>query len=189
VRRLRDSSIIIEVVMIMWVAIAVVALLVVVLGIAAAKPNEFRIQRTARINAAPDRIFPNIADFHRWADWSPYEKMDTAMSKTHSGAASGPGSIYEWEGNNKVGKGRMEILEASAPTKVTVKLDFMKPFVAHNTAEFRLEPQGASTDVTWAMYGARPYVVKVMSIFFNMDELVGKDFESGLANLKTVAER
>jgi hypothetical protein len=175
--------------MVMWIALVLVALLVVVLGIAAAKPNTFRIQRTTRINAAPDRIYPNIADFRRWEAWSPYEKLDAAMTKTHSGAANGPGAIYEWDGNDKVGKGRMEIMEASAPRKVTVKLDFMKPFVAHNTAEFSLEPTGGSTDVTWAMYGPSPYVTKVMSVFINLDKMVGKDFESGLANLKALAER
>ena len=171
------------------IALVVIALLIMVLGIAAARPHEFRVQRTTRINAAPGRIFPNIADFHRWAAWSPYEKLDATMSKTHSGAASGPGAIYEWEGNNKVGKGRMEIMDASAPTSVRVKLDFMKPFVAHNTAEFRLEQKGDATDVTWAMYGPSPYVTKVMSVFFNMDKMIGKDFESGLANLKALAER
>ena len=175
--------------MVLTIALVVVALLVVVLGIAAAKPNDFRVERTTRINAAPARVFPYIADFHRWADWSPYEKLDATMTKAHSGAASGPGAIYEWEGNSKVGKGRMEIMEASAPTKVTVKLNFMKPFVSHNVAEFRLEPRGGATDVTWSMHGPSPFVTKVMGVFLNMDKLIGKDFESGLANLKTLAER
>ncbi len=170
------------------IIVIVALLLLAVLGVAATRPNEFRVQRTTRINAAPDRILPNIADFHRWEAWSPYEKLDAAMVKTHSGTASGPGAVYEWEGNSKVGKGRMEILEA-APRKVTVKLDFMRPFEAHNTAEFRLDPVDDATDVTWAMYGPSPYMIKVMGVFFNMDKLVGKDFETGLANLKQVAER
>jgi carbon monoxide dehydrogenase subunit G len=170
-------------------AIVVVVLLAVVLGYAAVKPDDFRIQRTARIKAAPDKIFASINDFHRWDAWSPYEKYDATMRKTHSGAASGKGAVYEWEGNSKVGKGRMEITDVSAPNKVMVKLDFMRPFVAHNTAEFTLNPSGESTEVTWSMSGARPYVIKVMGIFLNMDKMVGKDFEAGLANLKTVAER
>ena len=128
--------------MVLTIALVVVALLVVVLGIAAAKPNDFRVERTTRINAAPARIFPYIADFHRWADWSPYEKLDATMTKAHSGAASGPGAIYEWEGNSKVGKGRMEIMEASAPTKVAVKLNFMKPFVSHTPRPVKC-PQAA----------------------------------------------
>jgi len=99
--------------MLITIALVLVALILVVLGIAAAKPNEFRVQRSARINAAPDRIYPNIADFHRWEAWSPWEKLDAEMAKSHSGSASGPGAVYEWEGNNKVGKGRMERHERS----------------------------------------------------------------------------
>jgi len=175
--------------MVLTIALVVIALLAVVLVLAAAKPSEFRVERTTRIQAAPARIFPHIADFHRWADWSPYEKLDAAMTRTHGGAPSGPGAVYEWEGNNKVGKGRMEIMEATTPTKLTVKLDFVKPFVAHNVAEFRLEPAGDATDVTWSMRGPSPYVTKLMSVFVDMDKLIGKDFEAGLANLKALAER
>jgi hypothetical protein len=167
----------------------IVVLLGALLGIAATRPKELRVRRTARIKAAPGRIFPNINDFHNWAAWSPYEKLDATMQKTHSGAASGAGSVYEWEGNSKVGKGRMEITDASAPHKVTIKLDFVRPFKAHNMTEFTLEPQGDSTDVTWSMYGPSPFVTRVMGVFMNMDNLIGRDFETGLANLKAIAER
>src|SRR3981081_3959527 len=121
----------------MAVPIAVVVLVIIglILATAAAKPNNFAVQRSTRIDAPPARIYPHIADFHRWAEWSPFERMDPAMKKTYSGAASGPGSAYEWEGNSKVGQGRMEITEASPPDSVTVKLDFLKPFEAHNMAK------------------------------------------------------
>jgi hypothetical protein len=170
------------------IALVVLALVLVVLAIAATRPKELRVQRSARINAAPARIAPHITDFHRWNAWSPWEKLDPAMTKSHSGPASGPGAVYEWEGNRKVGKGRMEILDA-APTRVALKLDFLKPFEAHNTTEFRLDPSGDATDVTWAMYGPSPFVTRVMGVFMNMDRMIGRDFETGLANLKAVAER
>jgi uncharacterized protein YndB with AHSA1/START domain len=175
----------------MAVTIAVVVLVIIgiILAIAAAKPNNFAVQRSTRIDAPPARIYPHIADFHRWAEWSPFERMDPAMKKTYSGAASGPGSAYEWEGNSKVGQGRMEITEASPPDTVTVKLDFLKPFEAHNMAKFTLVPVGSSTDVTWRMFGPSPFVTKVMGVFFNMEKMVGKDFERGLSSLKSVAER
>jgi carbon monoxide dehydrogenase subunit G len=174
----------------MAITVAIIVLLLgALLGIAAMRPKEFRYRRTTRIKAAPDKIFVNINDFHNWAAWSPYEKLDPEMQKTHSGPVSGKGSIYEWDGNAKVGKGRMEIIDASAPRKVTIKLDFMRPFVAHNTAEFTLEPQGEITDVAWSMYGPSPFVTRVMGVFMNMDALVGRDFETGLANLKAIAER
>ena len=99
------------------------------------------------------------------------------------------GATYAWEGNNQAGKGRMEITESSPASKIVIKLDFDKPFEAHNIAEFTLEPKGDSTIVTWAMHGPSPYVAKVMTLFFSMDDMVGKEFETGLANLKAVAEK
>jgi uncharacterized protein YndB with AHSA1/START domain len=174
----------------MVLTIAIIIILIgVVLGIAASKPNEFTVLRTARIKAPPERIFPQINDFHNWAAWSPWEKLDATMRKTFSGAPSGKGSVYEWEGNSKVGKGRMEIVDASVPRKVAIKLDFERPFRANNMAEFTLEPQGDSTDVTWSMRGGSAFMMKVMGVFMNMDKLIGRDFEAGLANLKANAER
>ncbi len=174
--------------MVLTIAIIIV-LLGVVLGVAASKPNEFTVRRSARIRATPDRIFPQVNDFHNWAAWSPWEKLDATMTKSFSGATNGRGAVYEWEGNSKVGKGRMEITDVSAPRKVVIKLDFMKPFTAHNTAEFTFEPQGDSTDVTWTMRGASPFITKLMGVFMNMDKMIGRDFDAGLANLKANAER
>ena len=111
------------------------------------------------------------------------------MKRRFDGAARGKGAVYGWEGNKNVGSGRMEILDASAPSRIVIKLDFFKPFEAHNTAEFTLEPQGGSTNITWAMHGRQPFGLKVMSLFFSMDKMVGKDFEAGLANLKSITEK
>lgn len=169
------------------VAYVVIALIAIVLGLAATKPDTFQVQRTATIQAPPEKVAGLIGDFRQWGSWSPWEKLDPAMRKTYSGAASGKGSIYAWEGNSKVGAGRMEILDAT-PSKVTIKLDFLKPFETHNVAEFTLEPQGGATQVSWAMHGPSPLISKVMQVFVSMDSLIGKDFETGLANMKTVAE-
>jgi len=170
------------------IGIIVVVLLAGLLGFAATRPDTFRYQRTASINAPPQKILPLILDFHNWTYWSPWEKLDPALRRTYGGAASGKGAVYEWEGNKKAGQGRMEITEAS-PSKVLIKLDFLKPFEAHNTAEFNLEPRGDATTITWAMYGPNPFIAKVMCLFVNMDKMVGKDFEAGLANLKAAAEK
>ena len=167
------------------IVIAVVVLLVY----AATKPDTFRIQRSATIQAPPEKIYPHINDFHRWAAWSPWEKLDPDLKRTHSGAASGKGTVYEWEGNKKVGKGRMEITDESPPSKIIIKLDFFRPFEAHNTAEFTLAANGSATTVTWAMLGTMPYMMKVMSVFMNMDRMIGENFETGLANLKAIAEK
>ena len=174
--------------MLKTIAIIAVVLIAAILGYAMTVPDNFRVQRTTSIKAPPEKIFPLINDLHRWGSWSPWEKMDPEMKRTYSGAAAGKGAAYAWQGNSKVGEGRMEIADTSPPSKVTIKLDFMKPFEAHNTAEFTLEPKGDSTNVTWAMYGPSEFITKVMGVFVSMDKMVGKDFETGLANLKAVAE-
>ena len=171
------------------IAIVVVILVVALLVFAATKPDTFHVQRSASIKAPPEKIFPLINDLHSWGAWSPWEKMDPAMKRNLSGAANGKGAVYEWDGDKTVGKGRMEIAESSPPSKVAIKLDFIKPFEAHNIAEFTLEPKGDSTNVTWAMHGPTPYIAKVIHVFFDMDSMVGKDFETGLANLKAIAEK
>jgi hypothetical protein len=171
------------------IAVIIVILIGALLVYAATKPGDFRIQRTTAIKAPADKIFPLINDYHNWPSWSPYEKLDPNMKKILSGAASGKGSVYEWDGNSKAGKGRMEITDSVPSSKVTIKLDFSKPMEGHNVAEFTLVPSGDSTSVTWAMSGPMPYVAKVMSVFFDMDKLIGKEFETGLANMKAVAEK
>jgi carbon monoxide dehydrogenase subunit G len=170
------------------IVLVVVVLIAAVLVFAATKPDTFRVQRSANIKAPPEKIFSFINDLHSFGAWSPYEKLDPAMKRTYTGAPNGKGAVYEWESNSKAGKGRMEITNTSPPSQVTINLDFVKPFEAHNIVEFTLEAKGDSTNVTWAMHGPTPYMAKVMHVFFDMDSMVGKDFETGLANLKAVAE-
>ena len=171
------------------VAVLLAAAIAVVLILASRKPDSLRVQRTAAIHAPPEEIFPLIGDFHQWRAWSPYEDRDPNLQRAYSGADSGKGAVYEWNGNKNVGSGRMEILDAPAPGKVVIKLDFLKPFEAHNTAEFTLLPQGDTTNVTWLMHGPAPFMSKVMQVFMNMDNMIGKDFAVGLANLKRIAEK
>ena len=171
------------------IATVVVVLIAAVLGMAATKPDTFRVQRATSIKAPPEKVFALINDFHNWGQWSPWEKLDPALNRTYSGPASGKGAVYEWTGNSKVGAGRMEITEPTPSSKVLIKLDFIKPFEGHNMADFTLEPQGDTTNLSWAMYGPTPFVSKVMQVFISMDSLIGKDFEAGLANLKAAAEK
>lgn len=174
--------------MLQFIAIAAGAAIAGVLGIAARKPDTFRIQRTGVIGAPPEKILPLLTDFHRWAEWSPWEKLDPEMKRTFSGAESGRGAVYAWDGNKKAGGGRMEIT-GSSPERVTIQLDFTRPFAAHNVTTFTLQPRGGRTEVVWAMDGPQPFMNKVMGVLINLDKLVGKDFDAGLANLKAIAER
>lgn len=169
-------------------AVIVVAVAAVLIY-AATKPDAFRVERTATMNAPADKIFPMVNDLKRWTTWSPYESRDPEMKRSYSGPESGKGAAYEWDGNNNVGKGRMEIVEALPPGRVLIKLDFMKPFEGHNLASLTMEPKGDQTIVTWAMYGPSPYMSKLIGTFMNMDEMIGRDFAAGLANLKAAVEK
>src|SRR5438093_13226167 len=171
------------------IALVIVVLVAALLIYAATRPDALHVQRAASIKAPPEKILPPINDFHSWSSWAPYEKLDPAMKRAYSGATNGKGAVYEWDGNSQVGQGRMEITDASHPSRVTIKLDFIRPFEGHNTAEFALVPQGNATNVSWTMDGRSPYVAKLMGVFIDMDNMVGKDFETGLANLKAIAER
>ena len=171
------------------IAIVVLVMVAVVLAYAATRPDSLHVQRAVTIMAPPEKIFPLISDFHNWTSWSPYEKVDPAMKRTYSGAASGQGAVYEWEGNSQVGQGRMEITDASQPSRITMKLDFIEPLEGHDVAELALVPRGDSTNVTWTMDGPAPYVGKLIGVFVNMDTMIGSDFETGLANLKAIAEK
>lgn len=171
-----------------YVILLILALLVALLLVAAMKPNTFRIGRSTMVNAPPEAVFEQIVDFHRWHAWSPFEKLDPSMKKTFSGADSGVGAVYTWDGNSKAGAGRMEIVETIPPNHVMLNLAFSRPFKAENVTEFTIEPMSDGTRVTWAMHGTNSFVAKLMSVFMSMDKLIGKDFEEGLANLKRNAE-
>lgn len=172
-------------VLVLFVFGAVAALLMY----AAMKPDRFRVTRSALIPAPPARVFGLINDLSRWQGWSPWEGRDPALKRTYSGPQEGVGAAYAWAGNNKVGEGRMEIIEAVADETIVLKLDFLKPFEAHNTAAFTLQPEADGTRVTWTMEGPQPFMGKVMDAVMNMDRMVGKDFAQGLSNLAAAASR
>jgi hypothetical protein len=168
-------------------AVAVLAAVFVV--VVATRPAKFRIERSIAIAAPPERAFVQVNDFHNWVGWSPWEKMDPAMKKSFEGATAGAGSIYSWSGNSKVGEGRMTIEKSEAPSVVGLKLEFLKPWQATNTTTFSFVPTDGGTKVTWAMEGEnRSFGAKAFAVVMSMDKLVGRDFERGLASLKTIAE-
>jgi uncharacterized protein YndB with AHSA1/START domain len=180
--------------MVLKILSVLVILLLAVLGFAAAKPKTIHLQRSITINAPPEKIFALLDDFHNWKAWAPQDKDDPAMQRTYSGAAAGVGAASEWRGSGSTGAGRMEITQAAPDSSVTVTVDFAKPFVAHNINTFTLQAAGGtgsapSTTVTWNFDGTNVFMMRVMSIFVNMDRFMGKHFDEGLANLKVAAER
>jgi hypothetical protein len=170
------------------IGLVLVALVAALLLFATTRPDSFSVERRIVIQAPPEKIQAFIVDFHRWADWSPWEKLDPALKRTFGGPPAGVGSTYAWTGNKDVGSGRMEV-KAAAPEKVSIQLDFIEPFEGHNTADFLFAPKDGGTELRWVMFGPMPFISKVMSVFVSMDSLIGKDFEKGLAQLKTVAEK
>ncbi|MEX2127082.1 MAG: SRPBCC family protein [Xanthobacteraceae bacterium] len=168
----------------------VVAILIAgVLAYAATKPDTFRVQRALDISAPPEKIYSILSDMRRSIEWSPYEKKDPGMKRAFSGPAAGKGAVYEWDGDKNVGAGRIEIVDVAPPNKVTLTLNMVRPFMVNNIVDYRMEPNGGTTRVTWEMHGPMPYMTKVMSTFVDMDKMVGKDFEEGLVSLKSVAEK
>lgn len=174
--------------MLKTIALIAMTMIAAILIYAATKPDTFHVQRSTHIAAPPEKVFGLIEDLPQWASWSPWEKMDPAMKKSYGGAPKGTGAILNWDGNADVGTGRMEIVSTVPASQVVIKLDFLKPFEAHNQAEFTLEGSSTTTTVTWAMHGPQPFMMKVMDVVMGMDKMVGKDFETGLANLKQLAE-
>jgi uncharacterized protein YndB with AHSA1/START domain len=173
----------------MYTALLIILLVVAAVAIyAATRPNSFRVERSLLISASPERIFALINDFHAWTKWSPYENLDPNLQRSYSGAASGQGAAYAWQGNGKAGKGSMTIAQSQPPSHIAIDLDFIKPFRATNKVDFTIAPEGGAARVTWAMQGQWPYMAKLMGLFMNMDNLIGRDFEKGLANLKAETE-
>lgn len=170
------------------ISLAVLVLLAALLLFAATRPGSFAVQRTASIRAPADKIYPLIQDMHEFNTWNPFNQKDPNAKGSYSGPAAGPGARYAFEGNQEIGKGSLEITVAQAPDRVAMRLQMLEPFAAENDVEFRLRPQGDSTEVTWTMRGASPYLAKLAGLFFDMDQMIGRDFETGLQSLKSKAE-
>jgi len=152
------------------------------------RPDEFKVVRSATMAASPTTVFEQVNDFHKWNDWSPWAKLDPNCKNTFDGASAGKGAIFAWDGNNKVGAGRMTVLESQSPELIRINLEFLRPFKATNIAEFVFKPEGKGTAVTWNMFGKNNFMSKAFGLFVDCEKMVGKDFEKGLASLKAIAE-
>lgn len=170
------------------VLIGLAVVILAFLAVVATRPSTFHIERSTEIATPPDVPFAMVTDFHQWAGWSPWEKLDPSMKKTYDGPASGVGSSYAWVGNDKVGEGKMTLTGVKPAESIDLKLEFIKPWQATNDVKFTFAGAGDKTKVTWAMDGHNDFMGKAFGLFMNMDKMVGKDFESGLQNLKTASE-
>jgi len=174
----------------MGIALGVLAGVVVLLLIViSTRPNTFKVQRSAKIGAPPEVVFPYLNDFHKWLDWSPWEKIDPNLNRTFTGADNGTGAVYDWLGNKQVGQGRMTITDSKLNEHVIIKLEFIKPFPMTNKTTFKLTPVGGdATNVDWIMEGNSNFMSKAFSLFMDFDKMIGKDFEKGLRQLDEAAK-
>ena len=175
--------------MIKTVSIILLVLLGALLLMASRQPDAFAIERSVVVSAPAEVIYPKIADLHQWSAWSPYDKLDPQMKKVFNGTPGAAGATMYWSGNAKAGEGTMTVRELMPPSKITIQLDLLKPIEGHNVIEFNLEPTDGGTRVMWSMRGANSYLSKVAGLFMNLDTMIGKDFEDGLASLKLDVEK
>jgi len=167
-------------------ALAFIAILFIV--VIAGQPDEFKVVRSARISARTEQIFQHVNDLHKWEAWSPWAKLDSNAKSSFDGAATGVGAAMSWDGNKKIGAGKMTITESRPGELIRIRLEFIRPFQATNTAEFTFKPDGNQTLVTWNMTGQSNCFFKAFGLFMNCDKMVGGDFEKGLAAMKSVVE-
>jgi hypothetical protein len=170
------------------IGLAVGGLLVVLLGVIATRPDTYRVERSTTINASQDAVFAIVSDFHRGAEWSPWEKLDPQMTKTFTGKAGDIGHGFTWSGNDKAGEGAQTITEISAPNHVAMKLEFKRPMADVADTGYNLSYDGKTTAITWYMAGNHNFISKAMCLVMDMDTMIGSEFEKGLASLKALAE-
>jgi len=149
--------------------------------------SSYRIDRSTSIAADPALVHRLVNDFHEWPQWSPWEGLDPEMERRHTGATAGVGAHYAWSGNRKAGAGSMEIT-GSTPERIEIALAFDRPFKSTSDIAFVLVPSCGGTEVTWQMSGEQHGLAALFGKVVSMDRLVGKDFERGLAQLKSTAE-
>jgi hypothetical protein len=171
------------------IALGVVAVIAVFLIVVAVQPAEFRVERSAAMTAPAAEVFAQVNDFHKWEAWSPWAKMDPAAKNTFAGPASGVGASFSWDGNDKVGAGRMTITESKPAERIAITLEFLKPYAATDTSEFTFKGDAKQTNVTWTMTGKKDFLSKGMCLFLDMDKMVGGEFEKGLASIKAIVEK
>jgi len=167
-------------------ALVIIAILFFVMLVG--RPDEFKVARSATMAASPATVFEQVNDFHKWDDWSPWAKLDPTCKNTFDGAAAGKGAMFAWDGNKKVGAGRMTVLESQSPGLIRINLEFLRPFKATSTTEFTFKPEGNGTVVAWSMFVKNNFLSKAFGLFVNCDNMIGRDFEKGLAQMKSVAE-
>jgi hypothetical protein len=175
--------------MIKKILAVLVVLIAAFAGYVALQPDELLVQRQATIAAPPAAVFEQVNDLKKWDAWSPWAKMDPNAKIGFEGPAAGKDAAFTWSGNDKIGEGRMTIVDSRPAELVDIKVDFTKPFENSSSSKFELKPEANQTLVTWSMGGRQNFIEKAMCIVFNGKKMISDEMEKGLSNLKAVAEK
>lgn len=171
------------------ILIGLAALVLIFVVVVALQASEFRVERTAQVSAPPAAVFAQVNDLHKWDAWSPWAKLDPEAKIGFEGPESGEGAAMTWAGNDKVGEGKMTVVESKPDESVKLKVDFVKPFEGTSSSEFGFKPESGGTAVTWSMAGTNDsFVAKAICLVMNGKKMIGGEMEKGLAQLKSVAE-
>jgi uncharacterized protein YndB with AHSA1/START domain len=175
--------------MIKKIFIGLAAVIGIFLIVAATRPADFRVERSATLAAPAGTLFEYVNNHHKFNEWNPFMKLDPNVKNTYSGPESGVGAVCSWDGNNDIGAGSCTITESKPGELVRSRMDWKRPMEGTSTVDFTFKPQGDKTVVTWAMYGKNNFMGKVVSIFMDCDKMCGPQFEKGLAELGVVASK
>jgi hypothetical protein len=168
------------------ILIGLAAVILIFVIVVAMQPADFKVERSEVIAAAPEIVHTKVNDFTVWKDWSPWAKMDPETKLTISENAVGEGANYAWD-SKKTGAGTMAIT-SSSPEAIAIDLNFTKPFKADNKVVFSFLSIHGGTQITWTMTGKNGFMGKAFGLFFDMDKMVGGDFEKGLKDIKRLSE-
>lgn len=158
------------------------------IGLVAAQPAAYEVARSDRIEASADAIWPHLADYRAFVQWSPWSDRDPDQQESFSDPSEGVGARYSWAGNADVGRGEMETLSADPPNHMTQRLTFIEPFASTAEVTYTLVAHGQATEVTWSMRGEHDLMGRAFSLLMDFDQLIGPDFEEGLRRLRVRVE-
>lgn len=173
----------------LYLLIGLIVIVVALAIVVAMQPNEFKISRSMKMDAAPEVIFPHVNQFAAWEAWSPYERLDPNMSKVLEGPTAGQGAVMQWSGNGNAGAGSTTIVKSEPNESIQIDLEMTKPMQCHNDVLFTFQPEGSTTVVTWSMSGKVNFMAKFFHLIFDVDKMCGDQFIEGLTNLKEISEK
>jgi len=170
----------------LYILAGIVALILVLALLA---PKTYNVFRSVEIARPKSEVFEHLKYLKKQDEWSPWARKDPNMKKSFTGTDGEVGCVSHWSGNKDVGEGEQEITKIITGERIEGELRFMKPWKSTSDCYLQLDDgSGGNTKVTWGFSGKNKFPMSIMMLFMNMDKMVGKDFDEGLASLKSQME-